>query len=110
MECTSAPTSSPTAFPACPGNEKYFKLSLETDNYGGETSWKVTSPTSGDVISGSGYESGTTHTERHCIQSDACTFEISDSYGDGKLIELNSFVYMYKLFLNSFAYVSVCIT
>jgi len=83
VECTSAPTSSPTAFPACPGNEKYFKLSLETDNYGGETSWKVTSPTSGDVISGSGYESGTTHTERHCIQSDACTFEISDSYGDG---------------------------
>jgi len=109
MECTSTPTSSPTPF-VCPGSEKRFKLSLVTDKYGSETSWKVTSPTSGDVISGSGYESYTTYTERHCIQSDACTFEISDSYGDGKLIELNSFVYMYKLFLNSFAYVSVCIT
>uniref|UniRef100_A0A6U3P181 subtilisin n=1 Tax=Ditylum brightwellii TaxID=49249 RepID=A0A6U3P181_9STRA len=82
MECTSTPTSSPTPF-VCPGSEKRFKLSLVTDKYGSETSWKVTSPTGGDVISRSGYARYTTYTERHCIQSDACTFEISDSYGDG---------------------------
>jgi V8-like Glu-specific endopeptidase len=80
---SASPTSSPTDFPDCPSNEKHFKLSLQTDNYGGETSWKVTSPTSGDVISGSGYGSGITYTENHCIPSDACAFVISDSYGDG---------------------------
>jgi len=82
MECTSTPTSSPTPF-VCPGSEKRFKLSLVTDKYGSETSWKVTSPTSGDVLYRSGYKGSTTYTERHCIPSDACTFEISDLYGDG---------------------------
>eukprot|EP00957_Ditylum_brightwellii_P123882 9443439-Ditylum_brightwellii.AAC.1 len=48
-------TSSPVAFPGCPDGQKYFKLSIVTDNYGSKTSWKVTSSTNNNVASGGGY-------------------------------------------------------
>jgi hypothetical protein len=82
-ECSSAPTSSPVAFPGCPDNERYFKVSITTDNYGSETSWRVTKENGQDQITGGNYASNRARTERYCIPNDACTFEISDEYGDG---------------------------
>jgi len=85
-ECSFPPTSSPISFfssNSCADDEKYFKLSLKTDDYGDETSWRITSPTNGNVVSGNGYLSNREYTETNCIPSDACTFEIFDSFGDG---------------------------
>jgi len=82
-DCSFAPTSSPVAFPSCPDNERYFKVSITTDNYGSETSWRVIKENDQDQITGGGYASNKENTERYCIPNDACTFEISDEYGDG---------------------------
>merc|ERR1712228_722132 len=72
------PTSAPTP---CQGAS--FELDLLTDNYGGETSWKLERG-SDIVLQGSGYSSNTAYNVEDCLgQGGEYKFTINDSYGDG---------------------------
>ena len=54
-----------------------------TDNYGGETSWDITS-SAGDVVSsGGGYESNMEYFHTSILEDGDYTFTIYDAYGDG---------------------------
>ena len=84
---TKAPTTSPTMSPTaltCGQGESLISLDLLTDNYGSETSWQILAADGvTEVASGGGYNSQTTYNERMCVPSDACTFIMYDSFGDG---------------------------
>jgi len=67
----------------CTGTCTDFNLVLNTDNYGGETSWEVSSLERGVVKSGSGYGSNQRFDISECLPMNAGTFTIKDSYGDG---------------------------
>lgn len=58
-------------------------LILTTDNYGEETSWKITNHQNITVASGSSYTGNTTYNEQACLIDGDYTFSIFDSYGDG---------------------------
>jgi len=76
---TPAPTPAPTCVDACRLN-----LTLKTDNYPTETSWKVTDDTGAEVASGNGYSAKhTVYEESFCLGSGAHEFTITDAYGDG---------------------------
>ena len=64
----------------CSGTEG--TLRLITDNYGSETSWRITQNGT-TVESGSGYSSNTTNDIDMCLSDGDYTFTIDDSYGDG---------------------------
>lgn len=67
--------------PSCSDNS--LTLTLNTDNYGSETSWVVNNSQSNAVASGSNYESNTQYNEQLCLTDGAYTLIVSDSYGDG---------------------------
>ncbi|MEJ2912128.1 endonuclease [Pseudoalteromonas sp. C12FD-1] len=64
-------------------NDYSLTLTLNTDNYGSETSWVVNNSQGSSVASGSGYASNTQYNEQLCLTDGAYTLVISDSYGDG---------------------------
>ena len=64
----------------CSGTEG--TLRLITDNYGSETSWRITQNGT-TVESGSGYSSNTTNDIDMCLSDGDYTYTIDDSYGDG---------------------------
>ena len=64
-------------------NETEVTLTLETDNYGNETSWTLKNGSGTTIESGSGYGSNTTYSGNFCLPDGNYTFTINDSYGDG---------------------------
>jgi len=76
---TPAPTPAPTCIDAC-----RLYLNLTTDNYPGETSWKVIDANGAQAAAGNGYATANTvYEEAHCLSSGQHTFTIEDTYGDG---------------------------
>jgi len=73
-----SPTSAPTE---CEGST--FKLSLVTDDYGLETTWKIGNNEGETVFQGEGYKNTEVTVVEECLPVDVCTFTISDEYGDG---------------------------
>eukprot|EP00538_Stauroneis_constricta_P000223 CAMPEP_0119550752 /NCGR_PEP_ID=MMETSP1352-20130426/4209_1 /TAXON_ID=265584 /ORGANISM="Stauroneis constricta, Strain CCMP1120" /LENGTH=1028 /DNA_ID=CAMNT_0007596701 /DNA_START=754 /DNA_END=3840 /DNA_ORIENTATION=+ len=71
---------------ACGPGQTEFRLLLQTDNFGDETSWTVkTAAGNGNtVLSGSAYPNNESVNEKHCISNSECyEFMIVDSFGDG---------------------------
>ncbi|MEL0633824.1 endonuclease [Pseudoalteromonas carrageenovora] len=64
-------------------NDNSLTLTLNTDNYGSETSWTVNNGQGSSVANGSGYASNTQYNEQLCLTDGAYTLVVSDSYGDG---------------------------
>ena len=64
-------------------NDNSLTLTLNTDNYGNETSWAVNNGQGSSVANGSGYASNTQYNEQLCLTDGAYTLVVSDSYGDG---------------------------
>lgn len=58
-------------------------FTLNTDNYGSETSWTLQDGAGNTIESGSGYANNTTYTFNWNLADDDYTFTINDSYGDG---------------------------
>lgn len=61
-------------------------LTINTDNYGSETTWEVLTQTGEVVLSGGGYPNvigGATYTYNMCLDSACYVFKVYDSYGDG---------------------------
>ena len=65
---------------ACSANE--VSLSLQTDQYGSETSWQLNRGST-QVATGSGYSNNSLNTEDFCLSDGNYTFVINDSFGDG---------------------------
>jgi hypothetical protein len=81
------PTLAPTTpFRCQQDDERIFEFTLKTDNYGGETSWRVTD-SSGTVVVAltSGYNSNTEYVLKECLPEGLYTFTIYDDpiYKDG---------------------------
>ncbi|MET6756878.1 endonuclease [Pseudoalteromonas sp. NCIMB_1079] len=75
------PNADGNASTSCTDNS--LTLTLNTDNYGSETSWAVNNNQGSAVANGSGYASNTQYDEQICLTDDTYTLVISDSYGDG---------------------------
>lgn len=75
------PNTDGNASTSCTDNS--LTLTLNTDNYGSETSWAVNNNQGSAVANGSGYASNTQYDEQICLTDDTYTLVISDSYGDG---------------------------
>ena len=77
----------------------FVKSSQHTraDNYGYETTWDVTDNANNVVFGGNGYYSATTFTETKCLPTNACTFTIKDSWGDGICCSYGSGSYTVKI-------------
>lgn len=58
-------------------------INLTTDNYASETSWQLTDPNNGVVVSGSNLSNNTDYEENLCLADGDYTFQIDDTYGDG---------------------------
>ena len=58
-------------------------LSLTTDQYANEISWKLFNSSGTEIGSGSGYSNNSTVSETFHLDLDCYIFEIIDSYGDG---------------------------
>jgi hypothetical protein len=58
-------------------------LTLNTDNYGSETSWTINNSQGSAVANGNGYTPNTQYSEPVCLADGAYTLVINDSYGDG---------------------------
>ncbi|MBB1290052.1 endonuclease [Pseudoalteromonas sp. SR43-6] len=75
------PNTDGNASTSCTDNS--LTLTLNTDNYGSETSWAVNNNQGSAVVNGSGYASNTLYDEQICLTDGTYTLVISDSYGDG---------------------------
>ena len=75
------PNADGNASTSCTDNS--LTLTLNTDNYGSETSWAVNNNQGSAVANGSGYASNTQYDEQICLTDGTYTLVISDSYGDG---------------------------
>jgi len=64
------------------GCDETVSLTINFDNYPGETSWEIIDASSTVVASGDNY-SGSSHNENVCLSSGCYDFVIYDSYGDG---------------------------
>lgn len=77
------------AFAQCDVNEVEIKVKIATDDWGGETSWKITDLTGTVILEGGQggvYGNFSTYLDTICVAADGCFFfEIYDSYGDGIL-------------------------
>jgi len=60
-----------------------IQLTLITDNYANETSWRITDSNQTSVASGSSYQNNTSNVETSCLSDGDYTFTIDDSFGDG---------------------------
>lgn len=74
-------------FAQCGLNEVKIKVEIATDDFGYETSWKITD-ISGTIIMEGGqggvYDNFTSYSDSICLADDGCFFfEIYDTYGDG---------------------------
>ena len=65
------------------GAPQTFTMTLQTDNYGSETTWTLTDATGTAVMSGNGYSSNTTYTATEQLCTGCYTLTINDSFGDG---------------------------
>ncbi|CAJ1965169.1 unnamed protein product [Cylindrotheca closterium] len=80
-ETAGPPTVAPTSAP-CAGSE--FRLVLQTDEYGEETSWDVTGSNGVTIAQGNGYGSNSKFEIDDCLPSGTdYTFTIRDTYDDG---------------------------
>ena len=78
----SAPVSPPT--PSCDAGSELFRLVLQTDRYGSETSWELRRTSDGAVKSDSNLMDTFEYVEELCLSKSECyTFTIMDSQGDG---------------------------
>jgi hypothetical protein len=65
-----------------------YDLTINTDEYGEETSWKITTfQTNEEVAKGKDYASSSTITESGCIPFNCYMFTIKDTFGDGLCCE-----------------------
>jgi len=76
------PTSAPTAYD-CPAPDTSALFSIEIDNWGKETDWKITDSNNVVVGSGGDYDKNTLTEVNMCLSDGSYTFEIVDGYGDG---------------------------
>ncbi|UXI00275.1 endonuclease [Photobacterium sp. TY1-4] len=67
--------------PAC--NDTIATLTLVTDQYASETSWRLANAGGAVLFEGAGYANETTNTREMCLADGDYTFTINDSYGDG---------------------------
>ena len=68
----------------CGSNENRINVKITTDYFGSETSWRLTTLSGSQVMSGTGYESWETREDTQCIDSASCyVFTIRDAWGDG---------------------------
>jgi len=74
----------------CGSNKKYFKLDLQTDDYGFETSWLLAKKLSNSMVKiASGPPSGTTYRDDneyiggYCLSAGSYKFTINDKFKDG---------------------------
>lgn len=61
-------------------------VALTTDNYGSETTWKITDQSGATLFSGGPYQNtpgGTTEGGTYCLASGCYNFTVQDSWGDG---------------------------
>ncbi|XOV80851.1 MAG: endonuclease [Aestuariibacter sp.] len=65
------------------GSCEDVSVTINTDNYGYETSWEITDTSSAQVAAGSGYGNSSSYQETVCLEDGNYQFIISDSYGDG---------------------------
>lgn len=65
----------------CQYNE--YTLTLNTDNYGGETSWEVKNSSGSTVASGNGYSSNQTYNIDLCLPDGCYSLVMNDTWGDG---------------------------
>jgi hypothetical protein len=78
------PTPAPITPVTCQQGERLFEFDLQTDNYGGETSWKVVDSSGATVVAlRDGYASNTLYEVKECLPLGSYTFTIYDSYPDG---------------------------
>ncbi|NMP03556.1 endonuclease I [Pseudoalteromonas arctica] len=75
------PNADGSASTSCTDNS--LTLTLNTDNYGSETSWAVNNNQGSAFANGSGYASNTQYDEQICLTDGTYTLVINDSYGDG---------------------------
>merc|ERR1711862_200274 len=84
---TNAPTPAPPTPASTPCVSESLKISIKTDNYPLETSWKLVNNCNGEeeLSKPAGfYSSANTEYESEvCVPAAEYTFEIADSYGDG---------------------------
>ena len=88
------PNADGSASTSCTDNS--LTLTLNTDNYGSETSWAVNNNQGSAVANGSGYASNTQYDEQICLTDGTYTLVISDSYGDGMCCSTGSGSYALK--------------
>ena len=88
------PNTDGNASTSCTDNS--LTLTLNTDNYGSETSWAVNNNQGSAVANGSGYASNTQYDEQICLTDGIYTLVINDSYGDGMCCSTGSGSYALK--------------
>ncbi|MDA9774302.1 T9SS type A sorting domain-containing protein [Saprospiraceae bacterium] len=75
------------SFAQCGTDEVEVKVNINTDPYGGETSWTLTDLTGAIILQGGQgnvYENNTSYSDSTCVSAEGCFFfEIYDTYGDG---------------------------
>lgn len=85
------------SFAQCGDNEIEIKVEIATDNWGDETSWRITDLTGTIILQGGqggSYGNFMIYSDSICVAADGCFFfEIYDTYGDGIYAP-----YGYKLF------------
>lgn len=64
-------------------NDTEVVVTINTDNYGSETTWTLLNSSGGTVGSGGPYANNSSFTETFCLPDDCYEFTINDSYGDG---------------------------
>ena len=73
--------------PACPVGQSDVEITINTDQFGGETSWELRDMGGGILASAAVLASSSTIVTNVCVPCDqsptAYTFEIFDTYGDG---------------------------
>merc|ERR1712060_796166 len=85
---TTAPVPNPTALPttapvAAPNDCVEFRITLNTDAYGYETSFTLMNDKGVTRLAGGGYPSSKSVDEVACLANGRYFFTISDSHGDG---------------------------
>jgi hypothetical protein len=73
-----------TKFEVFTTNQNELNLTINTDNWGNETTWEVTDESDTVIASGGPYANVSTNNETISVSNDQCyTFTIFDSQGDG---------------------------
>lgn len=74
-----------------------FIVTIQTDKYGSETSWKIVDEANKTVFQSGKYGSNKEYTEKKCLPKGCYTFIISDQYGDGMCCEYGNGSYSVTL-------------